>query len=412
MLLGGAGESKFDDPRLKEALSRLPEPEDSLVFYDAKLQFAQMAGVVDVIRQAGAIDANAARVADMVELVFKEITFLDCVVTVEYTEGNLNRSDSLGKLLPGAEQTLVGKVLGSGKPFENWASWVPAESLSYSLTTGANLHPLYERVMEVIRKRIPEAQNGLEQFEQLQSQWDVHIDRDILQAFTGESASITLPAATPTTFGGTDSVTALRCEKPDRIRELLHRLFDRLKEVPAIKSQQLELIPSTELEGFEEVSVLMLTTFGVKPVIGFHDGWMFIGSNSPAVKKVLDTLAGNGDTIAGTEAFAKFNLKIEGPVGSVSYTNLAESFRQAAKMLNQIGAMLPMVIGMAGAQADPEALKPVQEVVGLLPSVGRIVGKFDFLEAQMAVTQDGPEPGTFLTRSVTVVRPVAAAPNP
>ena len=80
-------------------------------------------------------------------------------------------------------------------------------------------------------------------------------------------------------------------------------------------------------------------------------------------------------------------------------------------MLNQIGAMLPMMIGMAGAQADPEALKPVQEVVGLLPSVSRIVAKFDFLEAKMAVTQDGPEPGTFLTRTVTVVRP-AAAPNP
>ena len=42
MLKGGAGESKFDDPRLKEALSRLPEPEDSLVFYDGKLQFAQL----------------------------------------------------------------------------------------------------------------------------------------------------------------------------------------------------------------------------------------------------------------------------------------------------------------------------------------------------------------------------------
>ena len=95
-------------------------------------------------------------------------------------------------------------------------------------------------------------------------------------------------------------------------------------------------------------------------------------------------------------------------MASVSYTNLGESIRQAAKMLNQIGAMLPMMIGMAGAQADPEALKPVQEVVGLLPSVSRIVAKFDFLEAKMAVTQGGPEPGTFLTRTVTVVRPVAA----
>ena len=30
---------KFDDPRLKEALGRLPAPEDEVVFYDGKLQF-------------------------------------------------------------------------------------------------------------------------------------------------------------------------------------------------------------------------------------------------------------------------------------------------------------------------------------------------------------------------------------
>ena len=66
------------------------------------------------------------------------------------------------------------------------------------------------------------------------------------------------------------------------------------------------------------------------------------------------------------------SLQVEGPVRAVSYTNMARSTRQAATMLSQAGAIMPMVIGMAGANLDAEALEPIQEVVSLLPSVGKI----------------------------------------
>ena len=197
-------------------MQRLPEAEDSLVFYDGKLHFSQMRKLVDFIRQAGQNDPKAGRIADILESVFDEVSIIDCQVTVEYTEGNLNRSASFGRLLPGSEGKLLFKAFAAGQPFENWQTWVPAESLSYSLQTGVNLHTLYEGVVQLIRDRIPKAQSGLEKFEQLQSAWDVHIDRDILQAFSGEFVSVSLPAATPQTFGGADSVLALRCQKPER----------------------------------------------------------------------------------------------------------------------------------------------------------------------------------------------------
>jgi hypothetical protein len=67
-----------------------------------------------------------------------------------------------------------------------------------------------------------------------------------------------------------------------------------------------------------------------------------------------------------------------------------------------------MILGMVGAKAKPEELKPVQEALALLPSVAKIVSKFDFLEAQLSVTQAGKEPGTYETREVTIVRPAKA----
>ncbi len=306
-------------------------------------------------------------------------------------------------MLPGCEDKLLMKVFGSGQSFERWQQWVPADALSYSLSSGINLHPLYEYVIKLLNERFPEAQPALEKFEKLQADLDVYLDRDILQAFSGEYVSVSLPPATASPLGGSDSVFALRCQKPERIRELVHRLFAFLGQVPALKSQQIQLVECPELEGFEQVSAVLLAAFGVKPVVGFRDGWMVVGSNAGAVKRVLDAKAGQGQTIDQTEAFKQFHLEVEGPVDSIGYTNLAEQTRQIAMFLRQVGTFVPMFLAMAGAEAGAEELKPVEEVIGLLRDVAQIVDKFDFLEASLSVTQSDDD--SYVRRTVTVVRP-------
>ncbi len=337
--------------------------------------------------------------------IFDEVSILDYEVTVEYTEENRNRKATFGKLLPGFDDKLLAKVFGSGQAFTDWDHWVPADARSYSLNSGANLHALYEGLLSFVEENIPEAKDGLEHLDQMQEQIGIHVDRDILQAFSGECVSVSFPAAEPTMFGGENSVVAMRCEKPDRIRELLHRLVDTVKEHPVVQAQQLSLDESEDLDGFEELSATMLSAFGARPTIGFRDGWMVCGSNPSAVETVLETQSGDRETIADTDAFRQFQLEVEGPVQSISYTNLAASTRRAAMMLNQVGAFVPAIIAMAGAQADPEDLKPVQEMLGLLPDVAKIVTKFDYLEAKMSVTQKADQPGTYLRRSVVLVRP-------
>ena len=339
----------------------------------------------------------------ILDKVWDDVAILDYEVTVEYTEGNLNRSASYGKLLPNTDDSTLRKMLTGGQAFEKWYAWVPAGALSYSVGTGVNLHPAYERIMAVLKEDVPEAAEGLEQFEKIQAQFDVYLDRDILQAFSGEHVSVTMPAAAG---GQPDSVLALRCTKPDRIKELIHRGMEALQQIKPVQAQQLKLVESKELAGFEELTAATLMAFGVRPVIGFQDDWMYIGSSAGAVKKVLDTKAGNGETMEGTEAFQQLKLEVEGPVDSIAYTNTAENTRNFAKMLNQIGFMAPMFLNMAGANIDQEQLKPIQEALALLPDLAKIVGKFDFLEANVTVVQGGDEPDSYVKRSVTVVRPV------
>ena len=405
MMTGGEGKSKFDDPRLATALSHLPEPEDSLVFYDGRTQFKAMRGLGQFLTQMGGGDENVERAVKFIDMVFDDVAIFDYEVTVEYTEGNLNRSASYGKLLPNTDDSTLRKMLSDGQPFEPWHAWVPAGALSYSMGTGVNLHPAYERIMAVLKEDVPEAAEGLEQFDNIQQALDVYLDRDILQAFSGEHVSVTMASQT----GRPDSVLALRCSKPDRIKELIHRGIEELQKLKPVQAQQLKLVESQTLEGFEELSALTLMAFQVKPVIGFQDGWMYIGSSTAAVQKILDAKAGKGETIETTDAFKKLKLEVDGPVDSISYTNSAESTRNFAKMLNQIGTMAPMIMAMAGAQADAESLKPVQEMLALLPDVAKIVGKFDFLEANVTVIQTGDEPDSWMKRAVTVVRPAESA---
>lgn len=402
MLTGGEGKSKFDDPRLAEALKQLPEAEDSVVFYDGKTQFETLRGLGSFIQSVGGGDPNVDRVVKILDKVWDDVAILDYEVTVEYTEGNLNRSASFGKLLPGTGESTLRKMLESGQPFEKWGGWVPSGSLSYAMGTGVNLHPLYERIMTILKEDVPESAEGLKQLEQIQQQINLHLDADILQAFSGEHVSVSMPSGKP---AGNDWVLALRCSKPEKIKELIHRAVTELQKIKQVQAQQLKLVESKDLPGFEEISAATMMVFGVKPVFGFQDGWMFVGANAAAVKKVLETQAGKGESIEGTEAFQKLKLDIQGPVQSIAYTNTAESVRGVAKALESAGMFVPMIIGMAGGgNANKEELKVLQEALALLPDVGKIIGKFDFLEANVTVVQAGSEPDTYTKRSVTVVR--------
>lgn len=402
-LLGNPGAaSKFDDARLTDALAHLPEFEDGLTFFDGAQLFGALGGISDFIRQQAGGDEEAERAAALLDEVFDEMDAIDYEITVEYTEGYQNRTASYGKLRSGAQDTVLGQMLLGQEMFEDWSRWVPENATSYSLATGVNLHPLYAWLMKAIPEHFPEAEDGLEQFSLLQEQFDINLDEDILQSFSGESVSITLPPADASPLSGPQSVTFMKCSNPDRIRDLLHRLVDQLQQIQELRAQNISLREVDGLEGFEEIRAGALAMTGTKPVIGFHEGWMVIASHAEAVQTVLDTLEGDGPTLADSEEFQRFNLGVDGTVAAISYTNTGENTRQAAMGLQQMGAMLPVIIGMAGQNgADMTAARPFLEMI---PSIGRIVGTLDFYEEQLSVTRPGDEELSYFRESVTLIR--------
>lgn len=408
-LAGKGGKSKFDDPRFVEAFKKLPKAEDMAVIFDGRALFKSLGEIGGMIRQLANNNDEAVKVAGIIDALIDEFKVIDFEVSVEYTEGNLNRGQAYGKLLPNIGDKAVAKAMRSGKAFGKWQSWVPKDAISYSLSKGISLHPIYERLISFVNEKIPEARPALEQWEAMQKQFGVHLDRDILQAFSGESVSVTFPKAIPAPLGGGDSITAMRCQKPERIRELIHKLFDALENEPAFKAQGIRLVKSAKLDGFEELAAPMLTAVGFTPIFGFKDGWMIIGSSPAAVQKVLDTRAGKTPNFESSKSFKQFKLDVSGPVDSIKYTNIAEQVRGASKMLGQAGMFAPMLAGAAGPNADPEAMALIKDVMALLPSLAQVVGKFDFYEAKMVVSQAGATAGTYEKQTVTVIRAPSAS---
>lgn len=408
LLNNPSAESKFDDSRVATALKHLPEAEDALVFLDGVTLQQQMSGIVSFIRGVGAGDEGAMRAAGLIEELFKEIRVLDHSVTVGSTDGRRLLSSSYTKTIAGAESTVLGKMVFGQKTFADWKSWVPSGASSFSLNGGVNLHPLYEWVTTKIPEMFPESKEGFEKFAAIQDQFDIHLDADFLQSFSGESISIAMPGP-PTPFGASSkSVALMRCSNPDRIMSLIDRGVQKLMEIPQVQQQGIQVVDSQALDGFKEIKANMLMMMGgMTPVFGTSDGWFAMGSHADAIQTVMTTHGGEGETWASTEKFTQFGVEVGSEVQSISYQNTGESIRQFSASLQQMGAMLPMMLAMAGQQgggANADVQELVKDLASLAAPIGRIVAKFDFIDANLAYSVAGPDDRSLLTHTVTTVR--------
>ena len=221
--------------------------------------------------------------------------------------------------------------------------------------------------------------------------------------------SVSMPGGPVTPLGQSgQGVSAIKCKNPERVKELMHRVVDILSGIPQLEQQGIELVDSDSIEGFEELNVNVFTVMGLRPIIGFQDDWLVIGSGASAVETVIATQKGEHDSFLKSDAFAEMHLEANGPVQTVSYSNLQAQTQAMAQGLMQLGIFAPTMMGMAPPEAR-EQLEPLQDLLGLLPKIAKIVRSMDFYEKQMSVSQRGDEPGSWMRQSVITIRPVEDA---
>ncbi len=94
----------------------------------ARLRLAALRGFGPFLQAVSDGDENVERFVKILDKVWDDTEILDYEVTVGYTEGNLNRSASYGKLLPNTGDATLRKVMFGAQPFEKWYAWVPANA--------------------------------------------------------------------------------------------------------------------------------------------------------------------------------------------------------------------------------------------------------------------------------------------
>lgn len=423
LLRGEGGQSMADNPRFKAAVGKLPEPGESLTFFDATRMWGQMRSFAHRIiemsaqaaRQAGNTQDKIAQsdfeqkldqIRKMVDAGLNELDIFEYTAEVSNTQGLKTRTESIAVLKPDAREKLLYKVLYGNGTLAEPLKFVPQDASDFSVSAGINVQALYDGLVEFVETYVPDGKTKLDQaLARFTAATGLDLKQDVFGWIGGGFQSISIPG--PTAYSPSDWIMMLSVRDEAKARQMVDQLFEMVQ--PMVQQQQ-GVVAGEEIkgtEGFRSVTLPQLAMFGLnKPTLGINDGWLFFASSPDMVRRVLEISRGEAKTIAASERFRKEGLMPEGKVLSVSFTDLTGLGQQLAQMLGMFGfaqMMLP-----PEAAANPA----VRAALGIPPKLARVARKLDFLQSKAVVTTlDG---ALVRTRSVTNYRepPETRRPRP
>ena len=122
-----------------------------------------------------------------------------------------------------------------------------------------------------------------------------------------------------------------------------------------------------------------------RPIYGFADGFVIIGSSENAINRCLRTARGESPSVRENKRFQEEGLMPPGPVTAISFADKSQMGQQLAQlmgMLGMIGQMVPMPEG-EGAQV-------VRTIFNMLQKLAPAVARINFYQSEASVsTFDG-----------------------
>ncbi len=450
-LLKGSKDVKalVDTDRFKGAFAKLPPAEDELVFWDTSNMFGKfksMVGVMDSPRSAAKKahanakpakakaksedaddegdddeDAKPAKAkakktaasdddaddedADedeedegpdgrvIISKALDQVSFIDFVASVQWTDGHSVHSESFTTLLPGAKNNPICKGFMGLEPVKNYERFIPKEAKNFSVGNGCNWTQLYHAVRDFVSENIPDGANHIAHLDSMQAdQWNLNIEKDILSLFAGGYVSVEI---------GNDMVFMLKVTDAKRMGTQLDRLFAFVNE-KAGKEGGL-VISEVDIAGnagFRQIShpMLMMMGGGVTPVIGCAEDYLCISSSTKGLKMVLETAAGKHANITKSEQFMKESVRPKsGAIEAISFEDETGKAEQIQAAIGGISMALGMA-GMFGQDMPPEIRTVLTKIPPLLAKLGPVAGKLDFFQSTSSYTTF--ENGAWRERSV------------
>jgi hypothetical protein len=274
---------------------------------------------------------------------------------------------------------------------EGFTRWIPATATAFSASGGMDLRALYREILALI-KTVPEGAGALEQWEGLQKEWKFNLEGDLLSWIEGTMISFSVPGGAPGMPGG-DEAVILAVRDTQTAKTNVDRWIGLLLEALPPDANFLQVTDVAGMEGFRAIGTQFMPF--LRPVFGFWKtddsggaGVLLVGSSENAAKLALSTRKGEGDDLTEHAAIGELGGLPEGPICSVSYQDLNIMFSELAQMCT-------MVTMFTAFLPENEEMKPVKQVLSLVPRLAPILQKMTFLEATMSVTTYDAESRTY-----------------
>lgn len=385
MLAGeeGAPPSIRTTPRFQEAFKKLPTPQDSLAFFDIAQLMSQMQIFAGMAAKAGAADMPAGEEADANPLVaipalVKEVDIFDYVAMGAATDGLRTTSDSVCVLRDDAKSRALYPVMFGNKPIANPLRYVPEVATNVSVTTGVNLQALYQEVMKFLREKVPGGTDMVTEIDQAQKDVGIDVEEEFLSWIGGSFVTFSAPIPNPYMPSW---ALIVEVKNEDAANNALNRLYATYE---ASMAQQGGAVEDAKLDtpGFKRIIMpamaAMIPGIG-KPVVGVHDGHLFIANSDQILDAVLKAGAGEGKTFADNPRFKEEGLPLTGPV-------VAYSFSDLSKLGETLGQQLPMFSMMLSFIPDVQKNPVLSAIAQVLGKAANVAKELDFFRSSCTVT--------------------------
>ena len=325
----------------------------------------------------------------LLERVIGALGALDYSMTSYRTEGHSVHADTVTRLTASARQNPIYPALTSSRPVEDFARYLPAETLSYQVSAGGGVDTWYDYLVDSVAATGPLGAEALGAWEGIQGQVGFDIHTDVLDWIDGEAVQAAF------LLDGEESwLWRMRVRNEETALEKLEfglelaseGIKEAATENPMLGMFQIDVQPIEHevLKGFSGVRVGMMPA----PLIcGVRDGWLIVASSVEAVLHTEATASGELPNVRENAALMVAGVVPTGPVISTHYTDNSKDGETAAEILRGLAMGGGMVAAMI---PDPDQRVMFVKVLQLVGDLAPVMEEFDFqLSSSAAITFDG-----------------------
>ncbi len=302
---------------------------------------------------------------------------VDYIATVEYTEGHSVTSETKTALVPGAKDNPFYKVLAKPQQKANFDRYLPAETLSFSVSKPVNLNALYDFILDSIAMAGAEGEKVLAVWSEIQNKQQFDFRKDVIGWISGEFASVTMKDGAWVFLARVEDEGLAREKVNQAMKFLSEGLAEAAQQNPMLAMLAIRTSPvqNDRLEGFH----YMFMGMNPQPILwGVTDGQLILASSAEAIITCLDTAKGQHPGLRDNARIMKEAIIPDKAFISVSLTDQRNLGQELAAVIGAVSMMSGM---MSMAIPDPEVRPVIGKIAGMLGKLTPVVTKIDFYKS-------------------------------